>query len=224
MKILLLFSALALLSVSKLKAQEFDDRPVHYGVKVDGAFVRLMSSTFGNKGSNENDFGFLAGFFYYKPIGERYFFQPELNYAAKGGSSINNQFSNSTYTGSLESRQDLRYLSLPLLFGVHSAGKELFNFYLGPEISYLLSAKQTVITDTSTYTSKISSIRKIDLSIDFGSEYRIYRGFGADFRYSLGLFNILKPSTEFYNIGTGASQANVKLKNNMFLLGLYYKY
>lgn len=226
MKKILLFAALAIAGMNQLKAQEYDGKAPHLGVRISDGVISLANSALGSQTTNQFLLGFSGGVFYEMPVSGRFYMMPELNYTFKGGSStadISGGMTSNYNSTAIYIRQDLRYLTVPVLFELRTASRWV-GFYAGPEFGYLLSARQTY-TDTSNHTTDLRPfLRKMDVALDFGVNFRLYEGFGMDIRYSYGLENILESSKTADNQTTGSATPNQKIKTRSFGLGVFYKF
>jgi hypothetical protein len=173
---------------------------VQFGVK---AGVNLSSLTIsgvpaGDDISVSSMTNFSGGILASLPLFSSCFLQPEVLYSGQGA----------TVTESGESSKlQYGYLNIPVLFKYeHSSG--LFA-ETGPQIGFLLSAKETFNGQTEDTKSDTQST---DFSWAFGLGYKLSAlPLGIDVRYNLGLTNLIKNSS-------GGSS----VKNSVFQFGLFY--
>ena len=143
---------------------------VRFGLKAGGNFASLNGFSDGKM-----KLGVNAGPVMQINLAKLFFIQPELLYSLKGTQSA-------TTRSGYNTRINLNYLNLPVLFGFRAA--QNFAIRLGPEIGHLLSAKTKVNDSTADLT---------DLYKDFD--------FGADAGLSLSFNKIVLDLT--YNYGFG---------------------
>jgi len=171
---------------------------IQFGVKAGYNLANLMISPSQPGVSSKSDFS--AGILASIPLLAGCSLQPEIMYSGQGTS-----FSDSLATGKL----NYGYLNVPVLFKFqHSSG--LFA-ETGPQVGYLLSAKETAGDQTSDTKSNTQST---DFSWVFGIGYKLPLGLGIDARYNLGLTNIAKGDAG--SVGTA--------KNGVFQFGVYFMF
>ena len=111
-------------------------------------------------------------------------FQLELLYTGQGAKESSKH----------KSKEDpvikLNYLKMPLVLKIYP-GKD-FNIQLGPQFSYLLSAKYKTEENNSTVNVDIKDeIKNFDAGLMAGFGFDLETGIGLDFRYYYGLSNII---------------------------------
>jgi hypothetical protein len=126
--------------------------------------------------------------------------QPELMVSGKG-SRWKNQFYDAKY--------NLTYFDLPILIKYQPV--ELFNIHAGPQLSYLVSAKQTDLVNNQK-TNVMDSYYKFDLGLVFGVEANLPFKINLTLRYVLGL-----------NTATTGAQYTETWKNKYFQASLGYR-
>ncbi len=194
MKKLILVVAAALVSTGAF-AQD-NSRGMEWGVKA-GLNLAKMSKVSDSKMRA----GFYLGAFGEYGFGETFGVQAELLYSQMG-----------VKTGKGDNTTTIKadYLSLPILaklYLVHGLSLDL-----GPQFSYLISAKsrQEVGGHKTTYNwYKDEDTNKFDIGFAMGLSYRITTQFDVSARYNLGLTETVKDS---------------KMKNNVFALGVGYRF
>ncbi len=142
--------------------------------------------------------GFAAGVFALVPIGTEFALQPELDYSLKG-SKVD------------VDKLNLSYIALPILFKYTPSVVKGANVFIGPELDYLLSAKD-VSPGNPTIDFK-NQANKFDAGLVVGLGYDFLPNLGIDVRYDLGLVNIAKNTDQ-----------GLKEKNNVFQVGISYKF
>ena len=176
MKKVLFVTAVAVFGWLNVNAQE-----VKFGAKGGLNFAFVTGDNI-NKLDPISDFH--AGILAEISISEKFSFQPELLYSGQG------------------SKINLTYINLPLL-GKYYLTKG-FSIEAGPQIGYLLSAKNGS-TDVK------NSYKSIDLGASLGASYTLNNRFIFSARYNLGLSNI--------NDVSGLSDKN---RNGVFQLSIGY--
>lgn len=180
-KIKMLLLSFTVLIAAKSFAQNEEVRSVRFGVKAGINIASLTIKPEDAETSTGSLIGVTGGFFATIPGGAGFSVQPELNYSGMGAKEkITN--------GKLL----LNYLSVPVLakYSLESAG---FAAYLGPQFSYLLSAKAKA---EGTSVDAKDQVKSTDVSGVIGVEYFLPVGVGLSARYQLGLTNIAKDTED----------------------------
>lgn len=201
MKKLFLGAAIAMSSLTF--AQQF-------GIKA-GMNVSSLSTEEGLD-DQKSKIGFNAGVFMNAPLAENFSIQPELLYSQYGDKA------NATIAGNEYSyARNLDYVTLPVMFQYNATP----SFYLeaGPEFGLLVSAKNKVKNETSGQTVSESDNYKDDLNgfnfgLGLGAGYYFTPNVGLTARYVAGF-------TDIYKDGQNSGDA---VKNNVFQVGLAYKF
>lgn len=201
MKKLFLGAAIAMSSLTF--AQQF-------GIKA-GMNVSSLSTEEGLD-DQKSKIGFNAGVFMNVPLAENFSIQPELLYSQYGDKA------NATIAGNEYSySRKLDYVALPVMFQYNATP----SFYLeaGPEFGLLVSAKNKVKNETSGQTVSESDNYKDDLNgfnfgLGLGAGYYFTPNVGLTARYVAGF-------TDIYKDGQNSGDA---VKNNVFQVGLAYKF
>ncbi len=118
------------------------------------------------------------------------------------GASFNDSFA----TGKL----NYGYLNVPVLFK-YQLSSGLF-LETGPQVGFLLSAKETADGQSG---DEKSNTQSIDFAWAFGLGFKLPLGLGIDARYNLGMTNLAKG--DFSSDGTTA-------KNSVFQFGLFFMF
>lgn len=156
--------------------------------------------------------GFNAGFFMNAPLGQNFSIQPELLYSQYGDKAEATVASNKySYTRSLD------YITVPVMFQYNATPE----FYLeaGPELGFLVSAKNKVKNETTGNTVTETSNYKDDLNgfnfgLGLGAGYYFTPNIGLTARYVAGFTDIAKDRPS----GSDA------VRNNVFQAGLAFKF
>lgn len=172
-----LLLVLLVITSATLFAQTEPTRGVRFGVKAGINIANLTIKSEDLEGSPGPLLGIAGGVFATIPGGAGFSVQPELQYLGLGAKEKGT-----------EAKIMLNYLALPILakYSLEDAG---FAAYIGPQISYLLSAK-TKVGGVSEDTK--SDTKSTDVSGIIGVEYFLPAGLGLSARYQLGLTNIAK--------------------------------
>jgi hypothetical protein len=153
--------------------------------------------------------GVLAGGFLAVEFGGQYAFQPEFLYAMKG---IHIHPSDQSGTSALE----LSYFEVPLLFRVSpkTKGRVGFDLFVGPALSFRLSAKATSEWDTGSVSEDVKEdLKSTDVGLVVGGGVHIGK-VSIEARWTEGLTNALSHPVE------GESE----IKNRAFSILVGYKF
>ena len=183
MKKLFLVGALALFGA--MNAQ------VKYGAKAGLNIATLNGDVEGAKSL----VGFHVGGFAQIPLAAKFTFQPEVVYSAQGAKEDGG-----------DGKINLGYINVPLMFKYAIAEK--FNVEAGPQIGFLVSAKEKYNGNSDDIKDQLNSV---DFSIGLGASYDFTQNLSADVRYNAGVSNIAKESDS-------------KIRNGVFQIGLGYKF
>ena len=123
---------------------------------------------------------FHAGVFGEIPVSENFLIRPELQYSRKG--TMQNIVSEYSLDFAFS------YLSLPVLIGWNTLDR--LTLLMGPEFSYMLDGRLYTYDDQVVIDDAL--FEDWDMAIDFGVAYQISKKFSAEFRYSLGLCNVIE--------------------------------
>ena len=147
--------------------------------------------------------GLAAGVFITYSFSDLFAIQPEVYYAMKGSKS------NYPYSEDLniDLTEKLDYIEIPVLFKVMLAGGTSFkpNFYAGPEVGILLSAKAKGEAGGTSFETDIKdNIKSTDFGLIGGVGTDIPMGNGKltfDIRYDVGLAKVVdySPAPKVYN-------------------------
>ena len=186
--VMLLVSMFVLNAVTMQSA----DAQFTIGIKVAGNAANYHQLT-------KKNFGLEAGLF--MRLGDRFFFQPEANYAFKRSTPINNS---SEFSSGEEIKQ--HYVSVPLLLGYHFINNPNFKFRLtlGPRFDFKVADNQG---NNDWQTNRVQWGGQVGAGIDFWL-------FTLDFNYGIAADN-------FRNIVEGTNQTKMA---NMFILSLGFKF
>lgn len=193
-KVILLITVVSFLGMST------NAQSTKFGLKAGMTATNMKAKSSGITLSFDTKIGFYAGAMAEIGVADNFAVQPELDYSLMGA-KMNMDFGE----GSMSSTIDLSYVSLPVLVKYKSQG---FSAFLGPQIGFLLSARQKADGDSEDIKDEFNST---DFSGVIGVGYTLSNGLGFDARYQQGFSNIAKD-----NEGEGS------LKNHGFSVGVHY--
>lgn len=180
------------------------------GIKAGANFATLGGDDVGDDAKMRVAFHF--GLYGSYPLSDKLSLQPELLYSSVGAkydfSESDPDFGDYSVDGSYQ----LNYLSVPIMLGFKLS--ENFSLQVGPQIGFLLSAKDKgdVKFDggSESYDDDIKDgFKGTDFGLNFGLGYSFGK-MGVSARYSLGLSSI-------------ADYEDSDLKSNVIQLSLQYK-
>ncbi|RYE89292.1 MAG: PorT family protein [Cytophagaceae bacterium] len=166
---------------------------VTLGVK---AGVSLTNVTGKNTDAAKNIFGFNGGLIANFAVNDAFSIQPEVLYSMKGAKLEESaSLGGVTYSDKVTSR--LHYIDVPVLARVNAGG--LF-FELGPQVGFLLAAKQKEEISGSigagTYNTDIKDdLSKVDFGYAAGLGYQLSNGPGIGLRYNGGFTDTNKDNS-----------------------------
>ena len=183
MKKLLIFTAIVLFGFTNVNSQE----EIQIGVKGGVNFSTISSDNFD---SFENRTCFNFGIQSEVPLSETFSFGPELLLNCVGA-KYSDDFSSidgsvKSINADLEGEIKLTYLSIPLMAKFYIS--EGFSLEVGPQVSFLLSAKDEYDYFGETGEDDIKDhIKGLDFGVNMGLGYKLEGGLNFGARYSLGL-------------------------------------
>jgi hypothetical protein len=157
-----------------------------FGLKAGINASNLKASAEGVSLSLDSKVGLNLGAFAEFDLAEKFALQTELNLSEMGA-----QFSGV--------KENLTYLAIPALPKLKFGN---FGLYLGPQVSFLLSAKDKYEGESESVTS---SFKPIDFSAIGGAEVVIAEKLVLSTRYQIGLTNIAKESDGGKLVNNGAT-------------------
>lgn len=178
------------LVVTVCQAQETKTK---FGLK-SGFNVAVFSASINSESSSR--IGFHLGAYARVPISEKFFFRPEMYYSGQGQKDDYQTPPNGPSVGSTTTR--VNYLNVPLLF---EAGRKV-NFQFGPQVGFLLSAREEGTIDGESIDDDLKSIMKsVDFSFALGLGLNAGEHTNFGIRYNAGLTTIFdKPSSDFPDV------------------------
>jgi hypothetical protein len=172
MKKSLIISAFVLLGLTTVKAQDNFG-----GVRGGVNFATINSDEFD---SFDGRTSFHFGLMYEIQVSDMFSFQPELLYSSQGS-----DYSDIDFEGTVK----LDYLNLPLMAKFYVA--EGFSLEAGPQLGFLISAKDEGESDGFTYDEDIKEfIKGLDIGLNLGVGYKLDNGLNFGARYNFGLTDV----------------------------------
>jgi long-subunit fatty acid transport protein len=189
------------------------------GVKFGAKAALNVSTLTGDVENVSSLLGFQVGGFAEIKLSEKFAVQPELMYSTQGAKSSYTESSGGASL-KLESKSKLSYLNIPVMAKYFVTPK--FSLEFGPQIGFLMSAKQD-ISSTGTFggvsVSESESIdikdktSSVDFSINFGTGYDFTENLTVGLRYNLGLTNVVD-----------IKDSKDSIKNGVLSVSLGYKF
>jgi hypothetical protein len=207
----IILSAVAVLAFGFTNAQD-----VKFGLKTGLNISNITGDIEGGSSKAGIFFGGVAEI----KISDKFSFQPELLYSSLGNKyklyDTSFEYQGDYYDGvDLESKANFGYLNIPLMAKFYVAEK--FSLEAGPQLGFLLSAKEKVTATFEGESDNVSVDIKdyyngFDFGFNFGTSYDFTDNVSAGVRYTVGLSNILKDSGDF------------KQQNSNIAFALAYKF
>jgi len=215
-------SAFALLAGVSLLAQEQPKlttdmtSAVRWGIKAGVNLSDLHDEGFPDAAnfSSSNKTGYYAGFLVNLPLSSNIKFQPEVVYSKQGAES-DIDITGPTGTSALRYKTKLGYINVPLMFQWQTASG--FFVELGPQLSFLLSAKTEDKDNSSNEVDLKDQLEKFEIAGSGGIGFMSRLGLGINARYNYGFKNILKEGNANYPDAA-------ELKNRVIQIGLFYQF
>lgn len=158
--------------------------------------------------------GFYAGGFTNIKFAEKFAFQPEVLFSMQGAKIDDHPIQSLGENGQIitegymEIDHKLYYLNIPLMVKYYFLEK--LNFEFGPQIGFVLKNEMTTKTDELGEISGEPD-SNIDLGVNIGLEYEVYKSLGVGVRYNTGLTKIRK-------------DFNYRNSNSVISFGLSYSF
>ncbi len=209
MKKLLVFAVLASFSLVATAQEE----TIRFGAKAGVNFASLNGD-----GTDDLDgrTGFHLGAVVEIPISEKFAFAPELVYSTQGA-KFEESFEEGGIVFSEESTLKFDYLNLPLIAKYYVG--EGFSIHAGPQIGFLLSAKDEGEVNNNGEIVEFDDdikdgLKSVDFGLNFGAGYQLPAGIFFDARYNLGLTDLAddRPDGDDNKIKNGVVQISVGYK------------
>ncbi len=148
------------------------------GIKAGVSLMTLGAAT-SNGVSINYDFrpGFQGGMFIEAPLSSSISFSPQVLFTQKGGNV------NTTINGvNIKGFTQINYIDVPLLVGFKASPN--LAFYVGPQVSFLLSQKDMVtVGSTTTTNTTTTGTRKTNFGANIGAGYKFNENIGLNINY-----------------------------------------
>ena len=149
------------------------------------------------------------------PVSDEFSVQPELIYNQLGAKT--NLYDFGGIIGNVSTTTKLDYISLPVMLQYNFPS----NFYLelGPEFSYMVSAKQGLSTSIISPSTDINMdyLNRLNVGAGFGAGYNLNKNIGISARYTFGLTGLGKN-------GNVTDYFLESAKNNNLQVGVNFKF
>ena len=149
------------------------------------------------------------------PVSDEFSVQPELIYNQLGAKT--NLYDFGGIIGNVSTTTKLDYISLPVMLQYNFPS----NFYLelGPEFSYMVSAKQGLSTSIISPSTDINMdyLNRLNVGAGFGAGYNLNKNIGISARYTFGLTGLGKN-------GNVTDYFLDSAKNNNLQVGVNFKF
>ena len=153
---------------------------VSFGIKAGVNLADLAGDDIPEEFGNRTSFhiGGVAEF----EISKKFSFQPELLYSSQGTKAEEDD-----YKVTLK----MDYLNIPLMAKYYVT--EGLSFEVGPQVGFLLSAKEKGEFDGDSETEDIKDfMNSVDFGLNFGLGYKLESGINFGARYNLGLSEVFE--------------------------------
>ena len=163
--------------------------------------------------------GFNAGVFMNAPIAENFSIQPELLYNNLGSkvTLTETEIGGTTYRN--EYARHLDYITVPVMFQYNATP----SFYLeaGPEFGFMVSARDKY---KSTENGTPQNVFESDLDTDDFNKFNFGVGLGAGYYFTPNVGLTARYVAGFTDIAKDRPSGSDAVKNNVFQVGLAYKF
>ena len=157
--------------------------------------------------------GLNVGGFVEVKLSDKLALQPELLFSMQGTNIDEFEFSDGNQTFVVDASIKMSYINVPIMLKYYAAEK--FNFEVGPQVGFLLSAKTVAKANGNEAEDDVKdSFESVDFGLNFGLGYDFTKNIAAGVRYNVGLANI----------GKTEPGDDSKITNSVFSLSLAYKF
>ena len=174
-----------------------------FGIK-GGMNVSSLSND-ANLDDSKSKIGFNAGVFMNAPLAESFSIQPEVLYS---------QYGSKAESGNTSTSLKFDYITVPVMFQYNATPE----FYLeaGPEFGFMTSAKGKVEVGDNSQT--------VDLNKDNYNTFNFGVGLGAGYYFTPNIGLTARYVAGFTDIAKDRPNGSDAVKNNVFQVGLAYKF
>ena len=200
--------AITLLSSAGIANAQSTDKPIKFGVKAGANFSNIIKDDGNNSFKTDYLVGYHAGVTLDIKLLDNLAFTPEALYSTKGYKST------STFG---EFTQTTHFIDIPILASVKLGGG--LNLVAGPQVSFLMSTKNTFETGFGTAQQKIveddsDRFRKSLVGGVIGFRYDFSNRIGLNGRYAI----------DFQKNNENGTSQTPEYKNQVFQVGLGVKF
>ena len=200
--------AIALLSSAGIANAQSTDKPIKFGVKAGANFSNIIKDNGNNSFKTDYLVGYHAGITLDIKLLDNLAFTPEALYSTKG-------YKSTSSVG--EFTQTTHFIDIPILASIKLGGG--LNLVAGPQVSFLMSTKNTFETGFGTAEQKIveddsNRFRKSLVGGVIGFRYDFSNKIGLNGRYAL----------DFQKNNENGSSQTPEYKNQVFQVGLGLKF
>ena len=212
MKKVLIISAIALLGLTAVNAQE-----VEFGIK---GGINLATITGDDTDDLDGRTSFHFGVVAEIAISDKFSVQPELLYSSQGATS-EDSYSEEGFNVKEEVTVKLDYINLPIIAKYYVA--DGFSIEAGPQIGFLMNSELEIdltasgegFSEDFSETEDLKDyVKGIDFGLNFGLGYKMESGLNFSARYNLGLSDG-NDDPEFF-------ESDSALKNNVIQISVGY--
>ncbi|QIX62094.1 PorT family protein [Hymenobacter sp. BT18] len=191
--------AVALLSAAAFSATSAHAQGVRLGVKAGANYSNLAGDLTG-KDNYEYKLGFHGGVMLNAPLTDDGFLsvQPELLFSQKGFQYADKESTDQNgNTYKTEGNINYNYLDVPVLLKINADG---FYFEGGPQVGYLLSAKNNIEVKNKTTGQPVTDINR-DLNIDNAKRFEVGYAAGLGYQSEAGWMAGIRYNGAFTKFG-----------------------
>lgn len=177
------------------------------GIKAGLSLTTLGAATFSGLSVNyDHRPGFQGGLFLETPLSKTVLFSPQVLFTQKGG-NINTTINSVNVKGSTQ----INYIDVPLLVGFKANAN--LAFYVGPQVSFLLSQKDVyTVGSTTTTNTSTTGTKKTLFGGNIGAGYKFTDKVSLNANYIF----------DFGEAAEAASSSGEKNSGFVFTLGLLF--
>jgi len=224
-KMMLTVLAVCMCYITSAQDDQKQIKKLKFGIKAGVNFANVTGNgldfLIGDEESPNNRLGLMLGGLVTYQLSEKLYLQSELTYEQKGFSE---DYSDEDFVETYA----LNYVSLPVLAKYYISDD--FNFEVGPQIGFLLSAKYKDKEEGEKYEEDVKDLFKnTDFGLNFGAGYQLKNGLGLSARYYLGIADIFDYSrttirNEKFKKADEENEEEFVLKNRVFNLSFFYTF
>ena len=184
-----LILALLIITTYSINAQKSKEFGIKAGISYSDYF---LNNKYKDLNEINSEIGYYGGLYFNYELSNNYKLHPELLFLLQGWTSTINQYE-------FKHKNMEQTILLPFLIQYHNQ-KNMY-FELGPTFGYVINNKNTIIQPVPDFYFNDSDYERFDLSISFGTGYKINEKMGISLRYSLGLIERFDLKSSILNFG-----------------------